>query len=58
MQAVESAAKAASVSTLWLHTDHAKLNYAKGGWQEVEVVERTGNLSVTLMRRDFKSTRP
>jgi GNAT superfamily N-acetyltransferase len=55
IQAVESAARAASIPTLWLHTEHAARIYAKAGWQLVEIVERKGKLPVTLMRRDFAS---
>lgn len=53
IQVVERAAMHAMVPTLWLHTEHAKHIYAKGGWREVEVVERKGKLPVTLMRKDF-----
>ena len=53
IQVIERSAVVAAVSTLWLHTEHAKRIYAKSGWQEVEVVQREGKLPVTLMRRDF-----
>jgi GNAT superfamily N-acetyltransferase len=53
IQAVEAAAIAASVRTLWLHTVHARRIYAKGGWEPIEVVQRQGKPPVTLMRRDF-----
>ena len=55
IQAVETAAIAASIQTLWLHTEHAARIYTKAGWQPVEIVERKGKLPVTLMRRDFMS---
>ena len=53
IQAVETAAIAASIQTLWLHTEHAARIYTNAGWQAVEIVERKGKLPVTLMRRDF-----
>lgn len=53
IQAVEAATIAASVVTLWLHTEHAKRIYARAGWQELEVVQRKGRAPVMLMRRDL-----
>ena len=53
VQAVEAAAQAAGVRTLWLHTDTAERIYAKARWRPVEVVQREGKNAATLMRRDF-----
>ena len=57
IQAVEAAALAARMPTLWLHTDSAERIYAKAGWRMVEVVPREGKPAATLMRRDFSAYR-
>jgi N-acetylglutamate synthase-like GNAT family acetyltransferase len=56
IQAVDAAAVAASIPTLWLHTDAAARIYAKAGWRLVEIVPREGKDAATLMRRDFALT--
>ncbi len=52
VRAVEDAARAQGVGTLWLHTEHASGLYAKLGWiavgPEIDV-----RFAVTLMRRDL-----
>jgi hypothetical protein len=54
INAVESAAVAAGVPSLWLHTDTAERIYLRAGWRTVEIVQREGGkLQATLMRRDF-----
>jgi N-acetylglutamate synthase-like GNAT family acetyltransferase len=53
IRAVEDAAVAAGIPTLWLHTDSAARIYAKVGWRIVEIVQRKGKPAATLMRRDF-----
>ena len=57
IQAVEAAAVAASIPTLWLHTENAQRIYAQAGWRTVEIVDRKGKTAVTVMRRDFAVTR-
>jgi hypothetical protein len=52
---VESAALAAVIPTLWLHTDTAERIYAKAGWRTVEIVQRDGKAPATLMRRDLSA---
>ena len=58
MQAVEAAAVAASISTLWLHTEHAERIYAKAEWDRVEIVQRSGKPPVTLMRKELETGGP
>jgi N-acetylglutamate synthase-like GNAT family acetyltransferase len=54
IHAVEAAATAAGILTMWLHTDSAARIYAKAGWRTVEVVQRDGGETpATLMRRDL-----
>jgi GNAT superfamily N-acetyltransferase len=50
--AVETAARAAAVPTLWLFTHDAERIYARAGWRPVEAFEHHG-LPTVLMRRDF-----
>ncbi len=50
--AVEAAARAAAVPTLWLFTHDAERIYARAGWRRVEVFEHHG-LPTVLMRRDW-----
>lgn len=50
--AVEAAARAADIPTLWLFTNTAERIYAKAGWQRVEEFERLGKINA-LMRRDL-----
>ncbi|MBV8653006.1 MAG: GNAT family N-acetyltransferase [Alphaproteobacteria bacterium] len=50
--AVEAAARAAAVPTLWLFTHDADRIYARAGWRPVEAFEHRG-LSTVLMRRDL-----
>jgi N-acetylglutamate synthase-like GNAT family acetyltransferase len=56
IQAVEAAAVAASIPTLWLHTDTAARIYASSGWRTAEIIQRAGKNPATLMRRDFSRT--
>ena len=54
IHAVEAAATAAGILTIWLHTNSAARIYAKAGWRTVEVVQRDGGETpATLMRRDL-----
>ncbi len=53
VEAVEAAARSASVATLWLYTNTAERVYARAGWRRVETIERRGKPSVVLMRRDL-----
>jgi GNAT superfamily N-acetyltransferase len=50
--AVEAAARARSVATLWLYTSTAERIYARLGWVTVEMVSH-GNRLVALMRRSL-----
>ncbi|MCW6507215.1 GNAT family N-acetyltransferase [Lichenifustis flavocetrariae] len=52
--AVEGAARAASVSTLWLYTSTAEPIYARAGWRTVERFDHLGH-DTALMRRDLAS---
>lgn len=54
--AVEAAARAAGIPTLWLYTNTAERTYAQIGWEAVETVERDGKDPVTLMRRALDGT--
>ena len=49
---VEEAARAASVSTLWLYTLNAEALYLRLGWQHAGVEQEDGR-DVLLMRRDL-----
>ena len=53
VEAVEAAARAASIGTAWLYTNTAAGLYSRLGWRPVEVVPRQGKPSVTVMRKDF-----
>ena len=53
--AVEAAARAAAIPTLWLYTDTAVRFYERLGWQAAEMVRRPSKPAVTLMRRDLGS---
>jgi hypothetical protein len=57
IQAVEAAAVAAAISTLWLHTDSAERIYSRAAWRMVEIVQREGKPPATVMRRDFTLSR-
>jgi GNAT superfamily N-acetyltransferase len=50
--AVEAAAQAAAIRTLWLYTHAAERIYARAGWQTVDTVLHGGK-PVALMRRDL-----
>jgi GNAT superfamily N-acetyltransferase len=50
---VEAAARAAGITTLWLHTEHAAGLYAKLGWQPVGP-EMDHQFAVTLMKRGLE----
>ncbi len=50
--AVEQAARAGSIATLWLHTNTAERIYVRAGWRTVETVQRNGR-PFALMRRDL-----
>lgn len=50
---VEAFALAASVPTLWLHTEAAEPLYARLGWQRVGIEQDNGHPTV-LMRRDLR----
>jgi len=50
--AVEQAARAASISTLWLYTRRAEPVYARAGWRKVETVRHNG-APYALMTRDL-----
>jgi len=50
--AVEEASRAASVSTLWLHTNTAERIYARAGWLTVETIRHNGK-PFAPMRRDL-----
>ena len=47
----EAACRAASIEVVWLYTSKAERIYRRAGWETVEVIERQGRRSVTLMRR-------
>jgi len=49
---VEDTARAAGVTTLWLHTEHASGLYAKLGWEAVGP-EMDHQFAVTLMKRQL-----
>jgi GNAT superfamily N-acetyltransferase len=51
--AVESAARAAGMPTLWLFTDTAEALYADLGWKPVGTIIEQGKPEC-LMRRDFR----
>ena len=54
IRTIESAAVAAGIPALWLHTDTAEGIYAKAGWRTVEIVQREGGKPpATVMRLDF-----
>jgi GNAT superfamily N-acetyltransferase len=50
--AVEAAARAASVTTLWLYTTTAERVYLRAGWVTIEHFEHNGR-PAALMRRDL-----
>lgn len=52
VEAVEAAARRASVPTLWLYTGTAERLYARAGWRTVEGFDHHGRPNV-LMRRDL-----
>ncbi len=52
IKAVEDAARAEAVKTLWLYTSTAETIYARAGWRRTDMVIHNGIPSV-LMRRDF-----
>ncbi|MFC0406990.1 GNAT family N-acetyltransferase [Roseomonas elaeocarpi] len=52
--AVEQAAAAMGISTLWLYTNTAERIYARAGWKAVEVIQHKGT-PVVLMRRDLQA---
>ncbi len=52
IEAVEAAARAEAVKTLWLYTSTAETVYARAGWERVDMVTHNGIPSV-LMRRDL-----
>jgi GNAT superfamily N-acetyltransferase len=53
--AIEQAASAAGIATLWLYTGAAERLYASAGWQTVETIERNGR-PFALMRRHLPPT--
>lgn len=52
VEAVEAAAREASVATLWLYTGTAERLYARAGWRTVDRFDHGGRPNV-LMRRDL-----
>lgn len=53
LTAFDEACRAASIKTAWLYTNTAVLLYLQAGWRVAEVIQRSGKLPTTLMRRDF-----
>ncbi len=47
----ERACRAASVDVAWLYTNTAERVYLRAGWETVEIIQRPGKPSITLMRR-------
>jgi GNAT superfamily N-acetyltransferase len=52
VHAVEDAARAAAIPTLWLYTSRAEGLYRKIGWETVDSFDRNGEL-VPIMRRQL-----
>lgn len=52
IRAVEAAAQAAGVATLWLYTHEAQGLYLRAGWASAENFTHAG-MAATLMRRDL-----
>ena len=49
----DAACRAAGIGTAWLYTSFAERIYTRHGWTLVEMVNRPGKRTVSLMRRDF-----
>ena len=53
LAAFEAACRRAAIPEAWLYTTAAERVYLRAGWHRVEIIERTGKLPATLMRKAF-----